>query len=191
MTCGIKTDHTLWCWGKDQPPDATQHLAPTQVGTDNTWASLSMSGTANTVYNTGATVCAIKLDGALWCWGLWLGDGTMNTSPTPVQVGTETDWRMVATGGEICAIKTGGTLWCWGNTSLLGDGSPASYDPIQFGTPATRPTQIGSDTDWSKVMTSGSNSTQSCALKTDGSLWCWGTHAAPIPNVEPMPMPIN
>ena len=48
MTCGIKADHTLWCWGADQPPDTTQHLVPTQVGTDNTWSSLSTGATAST-----------------------------------------------------------------------------------------------------------------------------------------------
>ncbi len=60
MTCGIRTDHTLWCWGKDQPPSATQHLAPTQVGSDATWASLSMAS---------STTCAVKLNRTLWCWG--------------------------------------------------------------------------------------------------------------------------
>jgi alpha-tubulin suppressor-like RCC1 family protein len=191
MTCGIKTDHTLWCWGRDQPPDATQHLVPTQVGTDNTWASLSIGATANTTYLTGAATCAIKLNGTLWCWGLWLGDGTMTTSPTPVQVGTATDWKTVAAGGEICATRAGGTLWCWANLGLLGDGNPATYDTLSFSTVTMSPTQIGSDTDWSTAMTTGNGSSESCAIKTDGSLWCWGLQAAPIPGVEPTPVPVN
>jgi alpha-tubulin suppressor-like RCC1 family protein len=190
-TCGIKTDHTLWCWGSDRSPEATQHLVPTQVGTDNTWASVSIAGTRNNLLFSGSVTCAIKLNGTMWCWGLWLGDGTMNTSPTPVQVGTATDWKMVAAGGEVCAIKTGGTLWCWANTGLLGDGNPASYDTIAFATPALTPTQIGTDSDWSTMMTTGSSSNESCALKTDGSLWCWGLNAAPIPGIETMPVPIN
>jgi alpha-tubulin suppressor-like RCC1 family protein len=191
VRCGIKTDHTLWCWGRDRSPELTQHLVPTQVGTENTWASISVAGTGNNLHLTGSVTCAVKLNGTLWCWGLWLGDGTMNPSPTPVQVGTATDWKMVAAGGEVCAIKTGGTLWCWANTSLLGDGKPAAYDTLLFATPTTTPTQIGSDSDWSTVMTTGSSSTESCAVKVDGSLWCWGLDAAPIPGVEPIPVPIN
>lgn len=190
MTCGIKTDHTLWCWGKDQPPDATQHLVPTQVGTDSTWASLSVAATVSSLHDSGAAACAIQLNGSLWCWGLWLGDGTMNTSATPVQVGTATDWKTVAAGGEICAIKTGGTLWCWANTGLLGDGTPAPFD-AEYANATTSPTQIGSDTDWSAVTTTATRSTQSCATRTDGSLWCWGPDATPTPGVVTTPVPIN
>lgn len=194
MTCGIKTDHTLWCWGQDQFPAATLHQVPTQVGTEATWASLSMDQTANLALFSGPTTCGIKLDGSLWCWGLWLGDGTQNPSPTPVQVGTATDWKTIAVGAEICATKTGGTLWCWGNgnDNLLGDGKPpTAYDMIGSLAPTTTPTQIGSDTDWSVAMTSGSRGNESCALKTDGSLWCWGAGAAPISPFVTTPVPIN
>ncbi len=195
MTCAIKTDHTLWCWGQDPYPASTQHLVPTQVGTDTSWVSRSMANTGNNVsYNLtlGVTTCAVKLDGTLWCWGQWLGDGTMNPSATPVQVGTAIDWKRVAVGGEICAIKTGGTLWCWGNENILGNGKPPAYDPTtNLVATATRPTQIGSDTDWSTVVTDGRFENVSCATKTDGSLWCWGYGAAPIPGFVTMPVPIN
>jgi alpha-tubulin suppressor-like RCC1 family protein len=190
MTCGIKTDHTLWCWGQDQPPAMTQHLVPTQVGSDASWMSLSSAATNNGT-GSGATTCAVKMNGTLWCWGMWLGDGTLNSSATPVQVGTASDWKTATVGGEVCAIKTGGTLWCWGNQDFLGD-SKVAYNPLTGSlVPATIPTQLGSDTDWSTVITGGNGGGTSCATKTDGSLWCWGSGAAPIPGFVATPTPIN
>jgi alpha-tubulin suppressor-like RCC1 family protein len=191
MTCGIKTDHTLWCWGQFQFPTPTQHPVPTQIGTDASWASLSMGNTSNSK-GSGVTTCAVKLDGSLWCWGIWLGDGTLDTSETPVRVGTASDWKTVAVGGEICATRTGGTLWCWGNGFILGDSSPPAYDMTStVVAPVTAPKQIGSDADWSTVMTQGGIGYVSCAIKTDGSLWCWGLGAAAIPGIVTVPVPVN
>jgi alpha-tubulin suppressor-like RCC1 family protein len=187
MTCGIRTDHTLWCWGRDQFPDTTQHLVPTQVGSESSWQSLSMASHAG----SAPTTCAIKLDGSLWCWGARLGDGTTNTSPTPVRVGTDNDWKSVNVGGEICAIKTGGTLWCWGNSSVLGDGTPVIFDDPAFDTSTRVPTKISSDTDWSAVATDPGAGAKSCALKTDGSLWCWGSGAAPVPGIVTTPVAVH
>lgn len=149
-----------------------------------------MANTSNSA-NSGVTTCAVKLDGSLWCWGVWLGDGTLNTSGTPVRVGAASDWKTVAVGGEICATKTGGTLWCWGNAFILGDNNPPAYDMNSAVTAVTSPTQIGSDADWSTVATQGSAGNVSCAIKTDDSLWCWGFGAAPIPGFLTTPVPIN
>jgi alpha-tubulin suppressor-like RCC1 family protein len=118
--------------------------------------------------------CAVRTDGTLWCWGR-NSDGELGIGPgasknTPAQVGKATDWSLVSSGGystyHSCAVKTTGTLWCWGgNTSgQLGDGTRISRDT---------PTQVGSATNWSDVAP-GSNHT--CAVRTDGTLWCWGTN---------------
>jgi len=182
LTCGIRTDRTLWCWGQDQPPTTTQHLVPTQVGSESSWASLSMAV---------ANVCAVKTDGTRWCWGDnsggQLGDGTTNSSPTPAQIGSAADWKNVALGDESCGVKTDGTLWCWGNAGLLGDASVVTYDANGFVNPTLSPTQIGRDTDWRAVTTNGT----SCATKADGTLWCWGFDAAPIPGVTITPVAIR
>jgi alpha-tubulin suppressor-like RCC1 family protein len=190
MTCGIQADHTLWCWGNDQPFTATQHVVPTQVGSASSWVSLSMGAGFNAAGNA-ATICAVQSNGTLWCWGQWLGDGTLDSSTVPVQVGNDTDWSSVSVGGEICATKTGGTLWCWANTSLLGDGSPLALDAAEIPVPATRPTRIGNDKDWRVVETSGSGGGISCATKADGTLWCWGSEAAPIPGFTTTPALIH
>ena len=72
-------------------------------------------------------------------------------------------------GTEImAAIKTDGTLWVWGNNEngALGQNSPA---PAQ----RSSPTQIPGTT-WSKVTNTAAKGF--LALKTDGTLWGWGTN---------------
>ena len=40
--------------------------------------------------------------------------------------------------------------------------------------PADAPTQVGTDTDWA---TAGVGENNSCAVKSGGTLWCWGSTA--------------
>ena len=94
-TCGIRRDHTLWCWGwngKGQlgVGDLTDRDVPTQVGAEADWATVE-AGDEDT--------CATRTDHTLWCWG-WnrfgqLGVGGKANRDLPTQVGTDTDWATV------------------------------------------------------------------------------------------------
>lgn len=48
----------------------------------------------------GAHTLGLKDDGTLWAWGLnstgQLGDGTTINKNTPVQIGTDNDWSLIA-----------------------------------------------------------------------------------------------
>ena len=179
MTYGIKLDHTLWSWGLDL--SGAEHDVPTQVGTDTDWATVSVSR---------STVCGVKTGGALFCRGEFIGDGMDGSSTTMTRVGTASDWKSVSCGNEICAIRTDGSLWCWGNAlgDPLGDGNMVA-DPITLALPtALSPTRIGNDTDWASVSARGESS---CAIKTDGSLWCWGSRASITPKIRTAPVLIN
>lgn len=116
----------------------------------------------------GNSTLAIKSDGTLWGWGInnygQLGDGTLINKKSPIQIGTETNWKNVSCGGtHSLAIKTDGTLWAWGLSSFgqLGDNIPSTKSPIQ----------IGTEKNW-KVISAGFE--YSLAIKTDGTLWNWG-----------------
>ena len=167
-TCAVKTNGTLWCWGSNlygglgDGTNVDQNL-PTQVGAGTDWFMVT-GGYGHT--------CAVKTDGTLWCWGYnelgQLGDGTELDKNIPTQVGSETDWQLVEAGSvHTCAVKTNGSLWCWGDNELgeLGDGTNGTDFSKSI------PTQIGSGTDWQMVMC---GYVHTCAVKTDGSLWCWG-----------------
>ncbi|MGZ9108866.1 MAG: RCC1 domain-containing protein [Micavibrio sp.] len=118
--------------------------------------------------------CGVKTNGTLYCWGddgdgqLGNGAGTNADQHIPMQESTTaTNWASVATGDiHTCAIKTNGTLWCWGSDSdgQLGNGAgvTSATSPVQETTGATN---------WETV-TAGTAYT--CAIKTDGSAWCWG-----------------
>jgi|GEM_PF-647304 len=118
-------------------------------------------------WKTASYGSGIKTDGTLWMWGHGgrIGDGTLNASNTPIQIGTDT-WKTVESGGYFTiAIKTDGTLWAWGNNDggHLGDGTFVNRNS---------PVQIGTDTDWKSISSDVDGHT--LALKTDGSLWSWG-----------------
>jgi alpha-tubulin suppressor-like RCC1 family protein len=109
-SCGVRTNHTLWCWGNNssgQIGDGTstnRHHA-TQVGFGSNWASVS-AGYAHT--------CAIRLDGALFCWGSnsygQLGVGDTSTRYTPTRVGTA-DWLSLSAGGyHTCGVRSDRSL---------------------------------------------------------------------------------
>jgi alpha-tubulin suppressor-like RCC1 family protein len=175
MTCAIKTDGTLWCWGDNSNGslgvgDTTDRLNPTQVGTDTNWADISSAEYDH--IDTEDFTCATKTNGTAWCWGEntrgQLGDGTTTQRTSPVQVGTDTDWAVIDAGGShTCGVKTGGTLWCWGRDAKgqLGQGGAIP------GTNSSSPIQVGTDTDWATVSAGGEHV---CALKTDNTYWCWG-----------------
>ncbi len=141
----------------------------TQVGTDQDWKQAELWG------NSGL---ALKTNGSLWAWGdnnrgqLGLGHTTNQT--TPVQVGTDTDWGLLELGISYSsismALKTNGSLWFWGEDRYYQSGL---RDPLPYRGYLSTPTQVGDGTyDW-KVVSLGC--THTLAVKTDGTLWGWGT----------------
>ena len=172
----IKTDGSLWAWGWNtygQVGDGTgvSKYIPTRIGVD-TWTVVA-PGLWHTM--------AIKSDGSLWAWGYngygQLGNGTMLGEFVPKQIGTDTNWSDVAAGElHTVAIKTDGSLWAWGYNGYgqLGDGTNIDKNI---------PTRIGIGSDWAVVAAGGgedyfgmSSSDYTLAIKTNGSLWAWGSN---------------
>ncbi len=172
-TCAVKTDGSLWCWGFDgsgqlgNGATSSDQDSPTRESTNATNWSFVDAGQSHT--------CAVKTDGSLWCWGLGgngqLGHGSTGSTVSPVRESSNaTDWTQVSAGStHTCAVKTDGSLWCWGSDGQgqLGNGGAITGNQVS---PVR---EVSNATDWVQVSTGYSPHT--CAVKTDGSLWCWGT----------------
>ncbi len=176
-SCVRKPDGTVWCWGGNNygqlgngVQDNNAHPTPMQV------TGLGMS--AAHLAHGARHVCARKQDGTLWCWGFnvagQLGDGTTGDQYSPVQVamlGKSVD--MIASGGRhTCALKLDSTLWCWGANQYgqLGDGTTVGHPlPAQV-------TQLGASVGAVALSQDSIGNDHTCALKVDGTLWCWGSN---------------
>ena len=173
-TCALKRDATLWCWGKN---GSGQLGNDTTTGSSTPTAVAALGSTVVEVAAGGIETCARKADGTLWCWGFGnFGDGTGwngHLAPTPV-TGLGFDVAGISIGqSHYCARKTDGSLWCWGWNAAgqLGDGTLVdSYTPVEV-------TALGH-----AVSSVSAGSQATCALKTDGTLWCWGwEYGGPTP----------
>ena len=169
-TLTIKTDGTLWAWGKNdfgQLGLGTSGLAnykssPTQVGALTDWLNI-----AGGIYHTLAT----KTDGTLWAWGRnnngQLGLGNITNYSSPKQVGALTTWSKIACGGiHTLAIKTDGTLWAWGDN---GSGQFGLGDTLD----RSSPVQVENATNWANIAAGNGHT---LAIKTDGKLYAWGAN---------------
>ena len=126
-TGAIKTDNTLWLWGRNTngqlgDNSITHRSSPVQtVSAGTNWKMIALGRQYS---------AAIKTDGTLWTWGEnsygQLGDNSTTNRSSPVQTVAGGTWIDVNCGrGHTIAIKTDGTLWAWGlNTNgQLGDNS--------------------------------------------------------------------
>jgi alpha-tubulin suppressor-like RCC1 family protein len=185
---GVKTDGTLWTWGKNAfgklgfsspsyaQEGASRYSSPVQVGTDTTWGKekglISMGDEA---------AFAIKTNGTLWAWGNgWagmLGDGVGNSNAantSPKQIGTNTNWASIVASGygydRCVAVKTNNTMWTWGQNEIGILGLNTRAPNIEG---RSSPTQIPG-TNWT---IGGGNSLgvkDTAWVKEDGTLWVWG-----------------
>ncbi len=165
FTAAIKTDGTLWTWGRNtygQLGDGTVtgKSLPVQIGTDTDWASIAAGNNH---------IVAIKTDGTLWAWGYnangQLGDGTSSISLIPKQIGTANDWIMIDAGANhTVAMKEDASIWAWGlnNNGQLGDGTTTNR---------LVPTHIGAGNSWIMIE---AGELHTAAIDASGKLWAWG-----------------
>ena len=126
---------------------------------------------------------SLKSDGTVWAWGNnscgTLGNGTTAASNTPVQVMASagvplTGMIAISTSNtHSLALKSDGTVWAWGDNRFLqlGDGTT---------TDKTTPVQV-LGVDGSGYLTGvtaiAAGSAHSLALKSDGTVWAWGSNS--------------
>lgn len=120
-TCGVKSDGSAWCWGRNREGQVSQEpsarfTSPRRVNTDHSW---------NRVVAGEVHTCALRSDGSLWCWGsdatqdsgFPLGISSTEQPVGPTQIGAER-WRsLAARSGHTCAVSQNNAMSCWGRNT--------------------------------------------------------------------------
>lgn len=177
VTCAIKSDDTLNCWGNNANGATAMNtttgntIVPTGVNGGGSWKTISVS-LSNGSNHSG---CAIKSDDTVWCWGSNsygnLGDGTTTQRIVPTAISGGGSWRLVEAGNmHSCGIKSDNTAWCWGYNSegQLNDGTT---------TQRTSPTAVISGGSWKALYTGFANT---CGIRADNQIYCWGSNTNSI-----------
>jgi len=135
FSLAVKSDGTLWSWGKDTSGELGNDAILSNQPTPVPVASLSgmVSVTGGNLHSL-----AIRRDGTVWSWGSddfgQLGDDSRFAGqPTPVQV---TGFSVVIAGASgsdhSLAVNSDGTLWSWGRNTFgqLGNDATMVNQPI-------------------------------------------------------------
>ena len=169
----LKKNGTIWGWGNNAAYELTSqdlpiyqnnyYTTPTQLDVNTDWKA---------IYAGSNRTFAIKNNGTLWARGRD-HNGSLGTGYTWfvlnfTQIGNHSDWKYISSSIDenfTLGLKTNNTLWGFGeNTNgALGSGSNMTL---------LTPTQIGTDT-WKDI---ASGSFHSVGIKSDGTLWHWGTY---------------
>lgn len=176
-SCAVRSNGEVLCWGSNEAGklgDGTtlDRQIPTQV------VGFGPGSGVKSVTLGGRHTCALKSNGAVYCWGNnefgQLGTGTTEASPVPTQVfglGPESGVVAIAAGlNHSCAVKSDQSVSCWGSNAsgALGDGTLGGhYVPLPV-------TNLGTDSGAVNV-SAGSN--YSCATRQDGAVLCWGDNS--------------
>lgn len=159
----MKKDGTLWAWGRNWAGSlgtgSTNNSAvPVQVGSATNWVKV-WAGSLESV--------GMQSDGSLWYWGDNPDPGYdmhVGRILVPTRVSPDTNWVDVGFGVNTAfAIKSDGTLWAWGRNA-------DAYTGMQDQTLNTKPTRVGTNSDWQTIPACGWWWCQGLTKK-DGSLW--------------------
>lgn len=169
-TCALTTSGSVFCWGDNyhgQLGDSTTGDKSTPV------AVTGLSSNVQAIVAGRSHTCALTDGGEVLCWGSnrsgELGDGTTVSKSTPTAViGLSSGIQAIATGDSYtCALTTNGGVLCWGYNVFgeLGDGTTVSKNI---------PTAVAELSSGVQSIATGSGHT--CALMTDGAVFCWGNN---------------
>lgn len=174
--CALKTDGSAWCWGYNGDGQLGHNSSDAESRTPVQVDDSSM-GSLVALSSGGDHSCALKTDGQAWCWGYnysgQLGHNSISAqSLVPVQVDNTNMGAVTALslgGDHSCALKSNGDAWCWG------DNADGQLGHNSSDTESNTPVQID-NSNMGSVASLSLGGDHSCALKTNGTVWCWGSN---------------
>ncbi|MEA2699211.1 MAG: hypothetical protein QOI66_3482, partial [Myxococcales bacterium] len=170
-----RTADDIFCWGRGNagqlgPATLIDNPIPATVG-------LPAAAGSQRVSAGDRHTCAIAASKTVSCWGAndsgQLGDASVGGIPNVVDV--------AAGGAHTCALTSDGAVHCWGRNDdgQLGDGVGVGVGMIgsaptgRSASGAPLATAAGALT--ATAIAAGAS--HSCAVDSDGRLWCWGRGA--------------
>ncbi len=181
-TCALMEGGTVRCWGANiegqlgvgKEADALlESLVPVEVpgvtGATKLWHHASYSWGGGHSDGKTDTACAQMADGAMTCWGhdngiLANDEGKNKISPTPTPALAGVT-SFAAASGHACGVWPDKVAKCWAVNAFGVAG--VGNDEYTIKTPTAVK-------DLSDVASVGEGQNHACALKNDGTVWCWG-----------------
>lgn len=173
FSLALTNDQTVWSWGSNDSG---------QLGyvSNNKSAPIKIPSLDNVVSIVAGcdSGYALKADGSVWAWGNnsygQLGDGTKTNSNVPKLVSGTTGIKAIAAGNShVVALKQDGTLLTWGkndyNYCQLGN----SVDQYGYCRASSAPAPVAGISGITQIAATSANTV---ALKTDGTVWVWGSN---------------
>jgi alpha-tubulin suppressor-like RCC1 family protein len=187
-TCARTNDARVLCWGENMHGDVGDGET-TNVHVTSPTATQGLRIGASQVSPGLSHTCALLDDHTVACWGSdlhgQLGDGNYDVDePSAQAVANLVGVRAVSAALSFtCALMEDGTVMCWGKGLLgeLGNGNSAppgfilgtGFDP-RFDSLVPVPVQ-----NLTNVVAMDAAVDHACAVRADGTVWCWGTAAQP------------
>ncbi len=170
VTCAVDDQGVGYCWG---------HNSDGQLGNDTNTDTdsavplqVSLTSPLRKISVGSSYACAVHENGDVSCWGYnWcgrIGPGPDGATPPTTVAGVSAVVDLAAMAAHTCAVDEFGDVWCWGcdgiagSEGLLGRGYSiidSSPDKVLY-------------IDNAKTISGGMRN--ACALRENGSVWCWG-----------------
>jgi alpha-tubulin suppressor-like RCC1 family protein len=172
--CVIATDRTAWCWGDNfggQLGQLSLATSPVPVQVPG------VSDIVQLAVGQADVDCVLHSTGTAECWGSntggALGNGSLYGTPYFMDPPEPVFRLQGAVGVSVganhgCALLEDGTVTCWGAVLYANEGrtDASTASPVPLPVPGLSGV---------KAVSAGGGST--CALKSDGTVWCWGENA--------------
>jgi alpha-tubulin suppressor-like RCC1 family protein len=171
FVCVSTSSGTVSCAGAN----GNGQLGDSSTGLSKTLLEVQLPVLANTITAGAHFACATERsddlhgESRLWCWGddgnSQLADGASGSHATPTLTSYTNVAAAAAGAGHLCVLSAAGGITCSGDHAWgqLGDGNRT-----------TQPTPPPAIPGLSEVTSIAAGGAHSCAIRNDGTAWCWG-----------------